>query len=59
MLNALAAAERLKVSVDTLKRWRNRKPEPYGPPFTRTESGTIRYDEEALEQWIEDRTVSA
>lgn len=59
MLDPLAAAKRIGVSTDTLKRWRRRKPAPYGPPFLRTESGTIRYPEPELEQWIEDRTVSA
>lgn len=56
MLDTLAAAKRIGRSPSTLKRWRRRK---IGPPYVLTESGGVLYDQDKLEQWLEDRTVDA
>lgn len=48
-------AEQLAIHPQTLKAWRRHKK---GPPYIRVETD-IRYDEEALRQWLQDRTVSA
>lgn len=62
MLKSPAVAERIGVSEDTLKRWRrrtSREKKQIGPPFLRSDTGTVFYPEEGLEQWIKDRTVTA
>ena len=56
MLNTREVAERLRRHPDTIKAWRSRG---LGPPFVRTETGGILYDETALQEWLQSRTVSA
>lgn len=56
MLDTPAVAARLGRSVRTLKRWRKEK---VGPPYVRTETGGVLYDEAELEKWLKDRTVAA
>ncbi len=59
MLTSNQAALRIGYTVDTLKRWRRKKK---GPPYVRldgTDQGRVRYPEDKLEQWLEERTVSA
>lgn len=55
LLTPAEVVEMLQVSPDTLKTWRARQK---GPPYIKVETA-IRYDEEALRQWLRDRTVSA
>lgn len=43
----------LRVSVATLARWRGAD---QGPPFVQIE-GSIRYQREAVQRWIEERTL--
>ena len=58
LLTAEETAERLRVTVDTLKRWRMQKS---GPPYLNLSDGrgAVRYPEAALDQWINDRLMSA
>ena len=41
-------ADRLKVSPETVRRWRV---EGSGPPFLKLPSGAVRYDPEEVEAW--------
>lgn len=63
MLRAAEVLERVPVSEDTLKRWRRRtrrEGRQIGPPFIKTETGVVLYDEDELQQWIDqNRTVVA
>lgn len=61
MLKSPAVAQRLGVHEDTLQRWRRRTENgtPTGPPFLRVGANTVLYDQDALEQWIKERTVAA
>jgi len=56
MLTSNQAALRVGYTVDTLKRWRRKKK---GPPYVRIDSQRVRYPQDKLEQWLEERTVSA
>ncbi len=56
MLSSNQTALRVGTTVDTLKRWRRKKK---GPPYIRLETQRVRYPEDQLEQWLQDRTVSA
>ena len=56
MLSSNQARLRVGVTVDTLKRWRRKKK---GPPYVRIDSQRVRYPQDKLEQWLEERTVSA
>lgn len=55
MLRREEAAERLGVSMATLSRWAAERSD--GPPFLKLGHGrsAVRYPEDRLEQWIEDR----
>lgn len=57
MLNTREVAAMLRRHPDTIKVWRKR--DGVGPPFIRTETGGILYDEQALQEWLQSRTVSA
>lgn len=66
MLKTPEAAERLDVSVDTLKRWRRRtlrEGRQIGPPWKKVPLrglvDVVVYDEDELQQWINDRMVTA
>ncbi len=54
-LTSTEVAERLRISEPTLARWRGADP-VQGPPFVRVE-GSIRYPSEALQRWIDERTL--
>lgn len=53
LLTSGEVAEMLRVSVSTLARWRS---SDQGPPFVQIE-GSIRYQREAVQKWIDDRTL--
>jgi excisionase family DNA binding protein len=53
LLTSREVAELLKVSKPTLARWRAAD---QGPPFIQIE-GSIRYQREALDRWLADRTL--
>jgi DNA-binding transcriptional MerR regulator len=55
LLTPKATAVLLGVSTSTLRYWRTIGK---GPPVIRLESGTFRYQESALLEYIEDRRVS-
>lgn len=57
MLNTREVAARLRKHPDTIRVWRKRT--GVGPPFVRTETGRFLYDETALQEWLQSRTVSA
>lgn len=62
MLKTPAVAERIGVSGDTIRRWRRRtrqEKRQVGPPFIVSETGTVFYPKDGLEQWIKDRMVIA
>ena len=46
-------AELLRVSTATLARWRAAE---QGPPFVQVE-GSIRYQREAVQRWLDERTL--
>lgn len=54
-LTAKEVAELLKVSEATLARWRGADP-IQGPPCLRIE-GTVRYPREAMQRWLDERTL--
>lgn len=56
MLNTREVAALLRRHPDTIKTWRKAG---VGPPFVKTDTGGILYDEHALQEWLRDRTVSA
>ena len=56
MLTTKQAAVILGVSVDKLKKWRQRGK---GPRFARYEDGAIRYRLSALMQYIDKCTIAA
>lgn len=53
-LTTRQAAQYLNVSVETLKKWRQRG---RGPSYVRYEGGAIRYPLSALVQYLNERTV--
>ena len=57
LLDEHMAALRLGISVKTIQYWRSIPDK--GPPYVRLESRTIRYDPDALEAWLQARTVGA
>lgn len=66
MLKTPAAAERLGVSEDTMKRWRRRtrrEGKQIGPRYKvvplKGLVDVVVYDEAELEKWIKERTVAA
>jgi len=46
--------DRLKVSKWTLANWRR---DGFGPPYVRLKGNDIRYPEDGLREWIEERMV--
>ena len=54
-LTSKDVADMLKVSEATLSRWRAAEP-LQGPPFVKIE-GSIRYPREAMQKWLDDRTL--
>lgn len=50
MLSTNQVAERLNVSPLTVRRWRL---VDQGPPWVKLPAGTVRYDPDALDTWIE------
>lgn len=56
MLNTREVAELLRRHPDTIKAWRKAR---VGPPYVKTETGKILYDEAAIKKWLKSRTVSA
>jgi len=48
------AADLLVLSPDTLVDWRWQRK---GPPWISISRGCVRYDERALEKWLEARTI--
>jgi predicted DNA-binding transcriptional regulator AlpA len=48
--------DRLKVSKWTLANWRRGG---FGPPYVRLKGSDIRYPEDGLHKWIEERTVNS
>jgi len=56
MLSAREVAAVVGVHPDTVKEWRKRR---VGPPYVKTDTGRIRYPENELQQWLQNRTVSA
>jgi predicted DNA-binding transcriptional regulator AlpA len=54
LLTTREVAERLRYSPATLVRWRGRGE---GPPWITLDNGRIRYDEDVLEEWIEERAT--
>ena len=48
-------AEMIRVSTPTLARWRAADP-VQGPPFVKIE-GSVRYPREAVQKWLEERTL--
>lgn len=52
LLNSTEVAEMLGVSKMTLKRWRNNDE---GPAFIKMSRSNIRYKQEDVEQFIEDK----
>lgn len=56
LLTPRQTTERLGVHVDTLKTWRR---EHKGPPWIQLDGRQIRYDEDELNQWLQERTVRA
>lgn len=62
MLRTRAAAEIIGVHPDTMKEWRQktqRLGRQIGPPYMKTETGRVYYDDAKLQQWIKERTVGA
>lgn len=62
MLNTREVAALLNRHPDTIKEWRQiarRTGRKIGPPYVQTETGRILYDEQALHEWQQSRTVSA
>ena len=51
LLNGAEAAERCRVTVQTIKSWRAKR---MGPPWKRI-GGKVWYDGAALRQWIADQ----
>lgn len=47
-------AERIGVDKLTLETWRRKKK---GPPFIRISRSRVRYDESAVQRWLDARTV--
>lgn len=56
LMTAVETAELLGVEVQTLSNWRSSG--RHKLPFTRVGSA-IRYRRQAVEKWLEDRTVAA
>lgn len=54
-LTANEVAEMIRVSLPTLARWRGAEP-LQGPPFVKIE-GSIRYPREAVQKWLDERTL--
>ena len=54
LLTTSQVAEKLQLSDSTLEDWRWKR---LGPPFLRISRGCVRYDEDALEAWIQERMV--
>lgn len=54
-LTANEVAAILRVSAPTLARWRASEP-LQGPPFVKVE-GSIRYPREAVQKWLDERTL--
>ena len=54
LLDTAQAATYLGLSVATLQDWRWKR---QGPPFARISRGCIRYDQAALDRWVESKTV--
>ena len=54
LLTSREVADLLRVSVPTLARWRA---SDQGPPFVQLE-GSIRYQREAVQRWIDERTLN-
>ena len=53
LMTSPEVAELLRVSVATLARWRGAD---QGPPFVQIE-GSIRYQRDAVQRWIDERTL--
>jgi hypothetical protein len=54
LLKPLETSKRLDVSVWTLANWRKTA---FGPPYIRLKHNDIRYPEDSLAEWIEERKV--
>ena len=49
LLTEHEVAEKLNVKKETLRNWRVEKK---GPPFIKLETGSIRYNEKYVENWV-------
>lgn len=56
LLDSKAVAQRLGVSVDTLRDWRY---EGRGPAFLKLGHRTVRYRPSAIDAWLEEQEVVA
>jgi predicted DNA-binding transcriptional regulator AlpA len=56
LLKPAEAGERLKVSEWTLANWRRCG---FGPPYVRLKGNDLRFPEDGLRKWIEERTVNS
>lgn len=56
LLREAAVAERLDVSIPTLRRWRKTGE---GPGWLKLTGGAVRYERSTLEDWIKSKAVGA
>jgi predicted site-specific integrase-resolvase len=53
LMTEIEVAELLRLTRQTLSRWRQ---EDRGPPFIQVE-GSIRYQRETVQRWLDERTL--